>query len=233
MFRETLLDSSPVTRKGKRWPMAAAFTTEIIVAGVLILIPLLTTAVIPVSAHVSIVAPLGNVHSTVQKSSDRAGNAGIHLTPVVTLLKTNHNAISFPTRNVADNSNDNFPPTVGVPSGDPTLRLGGDQPAPTLQPVKPKHVLISVLSEAQLLNKVQPVYPPIAVITRIEGDVQLHAVIAKDGTIQSLSVVKGVPILAAAAVDAVKQWKYRPYYLNGEPVEVETFITVSFKRIRD
>lgn len=233
MFRETLLESSPVTRKNKRWPMAAAFTTEIIVAGVLILIPLLTTAVIPVSAHVSIVAPLGNVHSTVEKSSGHSGNAVIHLTPVVTLANTNRNAISFPTSTTTDRTGDEIQPVFGNPDGLPNLGVGGDRPAPLLQS-RPSHILkVSHLDEAQLLVKVQPIYPHIAVMTNTEGDVKLHAVIAKDGTIQSLSVVSGHPALAAAAVDAVRQWRYRPYYLNGEPVEVETFITVSFKRIRD
>ena len=73
----------------------------------------------------------------------------------------------------------------------------------------------------------------IAIISGIKGEVRLHAVIAKDGKIQSLTVVSGHPLLAAAAHDAVMQWRYRPYLLNGEPVEVETFITVSFKGTRD
>jgi protein TonB len=59
--------------------------------------------------------------------------------------------------------------------------------------------------------------------------VQLHAVIAKDGSIQSLSVTKGNPLLSQAALDAVRQWRYRPYMLNDEAVEVETFITVNFR----
>jgi periplasmic protein TonB len=83
-----------------------------------------------------------------------------------------------------------------------------------------------------LLHRVEPVYPHMAVLTNMQGEVKLHALIAKDGTIQSLSVSSGPPILAQAAIDAVRQWRYRPYLLNGQAVEVETFITVNFKRER-
>jgi protein TonB len=77
---------------------------------------------------------------------------------------------------------------------------------------------------------VEPVYPRTASVIRLEGVVKLQAVITKGGTIQSLTVVSGHPILAQAALDAVKQWRYRPYILTGEPVEVDTFITVTFRR---
>ena len=79
------------------------------------------------------------------------------------------------------------------------------------------------------IRKVDPVYPRTAVITHTFGEVQLHAVIARDGSIQSLMVTKGNPILAQAALDAVRQWRYKPYILNDEAVEVETFITVNFR----
>jgi protein TonB len=66
----------------------------------------------------------------------------------------------------------------------------------------------------------------------LQGEVKLHALIAKDGTIQSLSVTSGHPMLAQAALVAVRQWRYRPYVLNGQAVEVETFITVNFRHDR-
>jgi protein TonB len=75
---------------------------------------------------------------------------------------------------------------------------------------------------------VNPVYPPLARQARISGTVVLRAVIGKDGSIQNLSLVSGHPMLAPAAIDAVKQWKYKPYLLNGEPVEVDTEIQVNF-----
>jgi len=74
------------------------------------------------------------------------------------------------------------------------------------------------------------VYPRIAVISGVQGEVKLHAIIARNGTIQSLNAVSGHPLLIRAAIDAVGQWRYRPYVLNGEAVEVETIITVNFRR---
>ena len=82
------------------------------------------------------------------------------------------------------------------------------------------------------MRKVVPVYPRFVLATGVQGDVKLHAIIGKDGSIQSLSVISGPPLLTGAAIDAVSQWKYRPYLLNDDPVEVETYITVSFTRQR-
>jgi protein TonB len=79
-----------------------------------------------------------------------------------------------------------------------------------------------------LINRVQPSYPPLARQTRISGTVRLHAIISKAGTVQQLEVMSGHPLLVQAALDAVRQWKYRPTTLNGEPVEVDTTIDVIF-----
>jgi periplasmic protein TonB len=94
------------------------------------------------------------------------------------------------------------------------------------QPVR--HISQGVM-EGMLLNRVLPVYPSIARATRQEGTVQLQATISRAGTIENLHVVSGPPMLQQAAIDAVKQWRYRPYLLNGDPVEVETTINVEFK----
>jgi protein TonB len=80
-----------------------------------------------------------------------------------------------------------------------------------------------------LVRKVTPNYPQMAKIARVQGPVVLAAVIDKDGTIQNLHVLSTAsPLLNQAAIDAVKQWKYKPYVLNGEPVVVDTQITVNF-----
>jgi protein TonB len=80
-----------------------------------------------------------------------------------------------------------------------------------------------------LIHRVEPLYPPVARQTRIQGTVQLHAVIARDGSIASLEALSGHPLLIRAALDAVRQWRYRATLLGSEPVEVETYITVIFK----
>jgi len=84
------------------------------------------------------------------------------------------------------------------------------------------------VSQGLLVKKVPPVYPPQAKEMRIQGAVQIIAVISKEGNITDEKVVSGDEVLAHAAVDAVKQWKYKPYYLDGQPVAIQTQITVNF-----
>ena len=84
------------------------------------------------------------------------------------------------------------------------------------------------MSEGDLIHKVLPTYPPLARSARIQGQVVLQAVISKQGAIENLRVLAGHPMLVPAAIEAVRQWRYRPYVLNNEPVEVETQVTVNF-----
>jgi protein TonB len=84
------------------------------------------------------------------------------------------------------------------------------------------------MAEANLVHDVAPKYPTEAGRERIEGTVVLMAVIGKDGTVQDVRVQSGLSVLAEAAIEAVKQWRYRPYLLNGEPVEVDSQITINF-----
>jgi len=79
-----------------------------------------------------------------------------------------------------------------------------------------------------LIQRIEPVYPPLARQIRREGHVELRALIATDGTIQSLQVVSGDPLFLQSAVAAVRQWRYHPTVLNGQPVEIETYITVIY-----
>jgi protein TonB len=84
------------------------------------------------------------------------------------------------------------------------------------------------VAAGMLLQKTIPVYPPIAKAARVSGTVVLQAVISKSGTIENLKVISGPAMLQGAAQDAVRSWRYRPYLLNGEPVEVETTVNVVF-----
>ncbi|MGA8222385.1 MAG: energy transducer TonB [Candidatus Acidiferrales bacterium] len=81
---------------------------------------------------------------------------------------------------------------------------------------------------ASLVHQMMPVYPPIAKTAHISGTVILHAIIGKDGTVQNLEYVSGPPLLMKSAMDAVRQWRYKPTMLNGDPVEVDTTISVVF-----
>jgi protein TonB len=124
----------------------------------------------------------------------------------------------------------------GVPGGIPGGQMGGviggiisSTPVAVPKVATPQRVRVSQgVSQGLLVKRVQPNYPPLARQARIQGTVVLHAVISKDGSIENLTLVSGHPMLAPAAIDAVKQWRYKPYLLNGEPVEVDTEVQVNF-----
>ena len=124
----------------------------------------------------------------------------------------------------------------GVPGGVPGGQMGGviggiisSTPMAVPKVATPQRVRVSSgVSSGLLVRKVQPIYPPLARQARIQGKVLLQAVISKDGSIENLHLINGHPMLTQAAMDAVKQWKYKPYLLNGEPVEVETQVEVNF-----
>jgi protein TonB len=112
----------------------------------------------------------------------------------------------------------------GVPGGT------GLEPAPVVRPPDPPttRVRVSIMDPGFLVHRVQPVYPDLPRRIRIQGPVVLRAVISRSGEIQELRVISGHPMLSPAALDAVRQWRYRPYLLNGVAVEVETQVTVNF-----
>src|ERR1700674_3454501 len=84
------------------------------------------------------------------------------------------------------------------------------------------------VTAASIITQTRPDYPPLARQARIQGTVVLHAIIDKEGKVAQLEVISGHPLLVQAALDAVKQWRYKPTQLNGDPVEVDTTITVTF-----
>jgi TonB family protein len=93
---------------------------------------------------------------------------------------------------------------------------------------KPRVIRMTHLDPGMLIHRVEPVYPPLARQIHKEGRVELRAVIGNDGTIQSLQIVAGDPLLERSAVEAVQQWRYQPTILNGQPVEIDTYITVIY-----
>ena len=120
----------------------------------------------------------------------------------------------------------------GVPGGSMNGVIGGivsSTPVAVPKVAPPQRVRVSAgVTSGLKVHDVKPNYPPLARQARIQGTVVLHAVISKDGSIEGLTLVSGHPVLAPAAIDAVKQWKYKPYLLNGEPVEVDTEVQVNF-----
>ena len=121
------------------------------------------------------------------------------------------------------------PSMIGIATpgsgGLPNLVEGSNAPKPVLQ----THNISQGVSQGLVVKRVQPVYPRNALTMHVEGTVQLMATISKSGDIGAVKVLSGPPQLTNAAADAVKQWKYKPYLLNGEPVDIQTQVTVVFK----
>ena len=160
-----------------------------------------------------------------------AGAGNLHAGPITA-------PPSIPERIEAGNNSESIPaapdlPTIGVGTG---LRTGNGVPAGLgdisveipPHPAVAKPLLVSHWAEGNLIYRVQPSYPTLARQARVQGAVELRAIISKAGTIENLVVVRGHPMLSAAAIEAVRQWRYRPYLLNNEPIEVETEVTVNF-----
>jgi protein TonB len=129
----------------------------------------------------------------------------------------------------------------GVPGGTPGGVIGGiigaapvapPPPPPKVEvqkPVTPQRIRVGGnVQAAKIVNQPKPVYPPLAKQARIQGTVRFTAIIGRDGTIQNLQLISGHPLLVPSAQEAVKQWRYQPTLLNGEPVEVITQIDVNF-----
>ena len=125
------------------------------------------------------------------------------------------------------------PEALGIGSNSDDKAISGlvsNVPVSVPKAVAPQSVRVSQgVSQGLLFKRVQPAYPPQAMQMRLQGSVQLQATISKDGSVTNVKSLSGDGILARAASEAVKQWKYKPYFLNGEPVEIQTQITVNFK----
>lgn len=125
----------------------------------------------------------------------------------------------------------------GMPGGAPGGILGGiissaaaaPPPPPPPKAATPKRIRVGgQVESARLIFQPKPEYPPLAKMARIQGTVRLEAIISRDGTIQDLKVMSGHPLLVKSALEAVQRWRYQPTLLNGEPVEVVTEIDVNF-----
>jgi protein TonB len=143
--------------------------------------------------------------------------------------------LTAPTR-IPKQEAENAPPLASDTAGADGLGGGGANASifnghtqPTVKVTASKPVAISSgVATGMLINSTPPVYPPIAKTARVAGAVELHATISTNGTIKDLQVVSGPVMLRQAAVDAVRSWRYQPYKLNNQPVEVETTINVLF-----
>lgn len=241
MFAECLLETPRAQRSRRSYVTLTSFALQTAVIGVLLILPLWKKVALPAMREVSTPLSWGAPPPPI---------TAIHRTSTTTIVQSNlaHNVLIEPNgipTHVADIHENVAPPQVdfngdGVPGGTGT-GAGGDlwrvlgnslshaaplpaaPPKPVVRPFKRSEML-----EGSLIRKVQPSYPPMARAMRVQGQVVLAAVISKAGVIENLRTISGHPMLVPAAIDAVSQWRYRPYILNGEAIEVETQITVNF-----
>ncbi len=237
MFEDSLIESAGKLKRGK-WSTVFSFTIQVILVGVMILIPLIYTEALPKQQLMTfLVAP-----PPPPPPPPPPAAAPVRVVKMTSEIVNGE--LRTPTKipeKVQMIKEEEAPPPVssiggvvgGVPGGAGAGGIIGgiisSTPVAVPKVAAPTRVRVSQgVTEGLLIHQVKPNYPPLARQARIQGSVVLQAVIAKDGTIQNLHLVSGHPMLAPAAIEAVKQWRYKPYILNGDPVEVETQITVNF-----
>lgn len=238
MFADSLLQPSVDQRFRRSWTTLSSFGLQALAMGLLLLLPLVKPGGIPLLHRLATPVSLGQPLADAPPIHAHAGSS----TPAPSNLLNSR--VLEPTRipNVVAQIVDEVPPQpfggggVGIPTGGIAgLANGIASSGPGTRPVPPtpplaaaRPIRISHMSPGSLINQLQPVYPSLAKAAHVEGPVVLAALISKDGTIENLRVLTGHPMLVRSAVEAVSQWRYRPYILNSEPVEVETQITVNF-----
>jgi periplasmic protein TonB len=234
MFDGTL-NSSWNERSRRGLTALTSFGLQALAVGVLLILPLLRPTGLPLlrplSTPVSLEQPLAEAAAARPHASSNP--AASSTAPEIFLRFPHEIPHSVPT------SGDDGPPQISggyIPGASETSGgsngllgpAGGTRP---IMPVAPAPLAVAIhishMSEGDLVHKVLPSYPPLARSARIQGQVVLQAVISKKGAIENLKVLTG-PMLVPSAIEAVRQWRYRPYVLNNEPVEVETQITVNF-----
>lgn len=221
----------PDQRRG--WTALVSFTLQAAAVSAALAVPLLYPGTLSnVLNHQRIFIPVSPepvVPVTTEQQNGAGGHVGPML-PITPLIVNQHPGIRFPVTNTQSNIDN--PPTLDPLSN----RNGGGGTDLTniagigsmIHPVLAKPPVISRPMQGYLIHKVEPIYPPIAKTAGVQGAVLIKALISTEGKIEQAQVVSGSPWLSKAALDAIEQWRYRPYYLNDKPVEVETEITVTF-----
>jgi protein TonB len=241
MFEDSLLESGGRLKTKRGRTTTVAFIFEMALVGILVLIPLVFTEALPHQQLMTfLVAPPPPPPPPPPAAAPVKVVKQIQTDIVNGQLRT---PTKIPQKVQMIKEDEAPPPTMaasgvvgGVPGGVPGGQMGGviggiisSTPVAVPKVATPQRVRVSGgVSQGLLVRKVNPNYPPLARQARIQGTVVLQAEISKNGDIQNLRLISGHPMLAPAAIEAVKQWKYKPYLLNGEPVEVETTVQVNF-----
>lgn len=240
IFADSMLETSWAQRGRRSWTTMTSFGLQAVIIGLLLLLPVLQTVGLPAVRTVSTPISLGRrspdpIAGTVRSGAPRTAQTNLanprlvapgHVPTLISMVADEPSS-QPPTGQDVGIGGTGFP--VGTDGGPLSTLISGNRPVlPPPPPTITRAIRTSSMLEGNLLHRVEPVYPPLAKAARIQGSVVLVAVISKAGTIDNLHAVSGPPMLVPAAVTAVSQWRYRPYILNSEPIEVETQITVNF-----
>lgn len=236
MFNELIESTSKKKKTNTGWSLILSAIVEISVLAVLVLIPLIYTQALPTAMLTTLLVappppppPPPPPVKAIEKPVARLIQAGKLTQPRaipkdVAVFKE----AELPPDVAQENSNQS-----GVFGGIPGQGLmAGNGPAvpPPPKPAAPARIKQGgSVTAASIITQTKPAYPPLARQARIQGVVVLHAIIDKEGKVAQLEVVSGHPLLVQSAIEAVKQWRYKPTQLNGEPVEVDTTIQVTFE----
>jgi protein TonB len=233
MFENSTFESRGIlVNRTPKW-MLLALTANLTVIATLIVLPLLNPESLPgrllrerLEAPVPPPAAATFVHTVVVASHVAASPINPILAPHTMPIFIDYSPDPPPTGDLSQLSTE-----TGIQGGNgPVTKPFERTTQPVLvHPATPASIKVSGgVIEGLLIRKVNPTYPPIARAVRLSGTVSLAATISPTGTITNLRVLSGSPMLQRAAIDAVQSWRYRPYLLNGQPVEVETTINVVF-----
>jgi len=238
MFAESMLESSWAQWTRRSWMTVTSFGLQGLVIGLLLLLPLWKTVGVPTSRTLSTPISLGRAAAEPPQTAQASPASGTQNNfrsgrflqpsriPIVISMTAEEPSLAAPAGSGTGVEGVGLP---GSSNGLPTSLFNGSRP---LLPATPASIArtfrTSNMLEGSLIRRVQPVYPVLARSARIQGQVVLFAVISRAGTIDNLRVLSGHPMLVPAAIEAVRQWRYRPYILNSQPIEVETQITVNF-----
>jgi len=235
MFDDLVESTSEKKKTNKGWAVIVSGLVQTVILGILILIPLIYTEALP-KAMLStlLIAP-----PPPPPPPPPPAPVKVVVKPVARLIQSGKlmQPRAIP-KEVAVFKEAELPPDVinnsgvtgGVFGGIPGQGMvSGPVAPPPPKPTAPTRVKQGGnVTAASIINQTRPLYPPLARQARIQGNVVLHAIIDKDGRVAQLEVISGHPLLVQSALDAVKQWRYKPTTLNGDPVEVDTTITVTF-----
>ena len=239
MFADSMLETSWAQRTRRSWTTLTSFGLQALAVGVLLVVPLLTTVGLPSARTVSTPISMGRPDPGPASPTHGVRSTTVQIIPYSGQIRfPRHMPTSIPTGDDGSQTTgyqgpvDPYAyvgPSIGSGPGFPIPFTGGTRALPTPPPPTiTRQFRTSSMLQGSLIRRVEPQYPSLARTARIQGPVVLEALISKEGTMQNLRLVSGHPLLVPAAINAVSQWRYRPYILNGEAIEVETQITVNF-----